>query len=73
MTPKQKADELVDKFQEHVQYWDCRNDVPLEEKHSKHCAIICVDDTLEALEHNHWQNIHWIGYYEEVKQEIEKL
>ena len=36
-------------------------------------SLICIDEILEALEHNTWQNKDYIDYYKEVKQEIEKL
>jgi len=31
-----------------------------------------VDEIIEALEHNSWQNKDWINHYKEVKQEINK-
>jgi hypothetical protein len=37
------------------------------------CTLICVDEIIEALEHNSWQNKDWINHYKEVKQEINKL
>ena len=71
MTPKEKAKELCVKFfepsvfeYEKKQYF---------EEMAKQCAIICVDEILEALEHHTWQNKDWIRYYKEVKQEINKL
>jgi len=53
MNPKEKAKDLVDKFNQ--------------------CALIAVDEIIQALEHNEWQNKDWIGYYNEVKQEIKDL
>ena len=64
MTPQEKAVELVNKY---LQVYDGR--VPL----AKKCALIAVDEILEALELNTWQNQKQIEYYQEVKQEIEKL
>jgi len=61
MTPKEKAKELVNKF---LQIYDGR--VP----QAKQCTLICVDEMLEELgeelklAYNYWQ---------EVKQEINKL
>ena len=61
MTPKEKAKELVNKF---LQIYDGR--VP----QAKQCTLICVDEMLEELgeelklSYNYWQ---------EVKQEINKL
>ena len=73
MNPKEKAEELIGKFQEHAQYWDCYNDVPLEEKHSKQCALICVDELIELYEFEAPYRGFKISYWDEVKQEIEKL
>jgi hypothetical protein len=51
MTPKEKAKELVLKYQFYVTTWDCYNDEPLELKHRmphmKECALIAVDEMLE--------------------------
>mgnify|MGYP001147345583 FL=1 len=61
MIAKEKAKELVNRF---LQIYDGR--VP----QAKHCALICVDEMLEELgeelelAYNYWQ---------EVKQEINKL
>ena len=73
MTPKEKADELVNKFysktdEERVlvnKYWSS----------AKYCALIAVDEIKEALLSildNDISSIHAI-YWEKVKQEIEKL
>jgi hypothetical protein len=65
MTPEEKAKELVDKF--------IPEEESIEFSHVKQCALICVDEIIEALEHNSWQNKDWVNFYDEVKQEIEKL
>ena len=60
---KAKAKELVDKFS----WIDCSSD-------GKQCALICVDEILQVLWHNHEKNSEKMyRYYLEVKQEIEKL
>lgn len=67
MTPEQKAEELVNKFkssQSHDGYNDVR-DIHA----SIRCALIAVDEIIEngfnpQLQYNYWQ---------EVKQEIQKL
>ena len=41
--------------------------------HYIQCALIALDEIIEALELNSWQNIKQIKYYQEIKQEIEKL
>lgn len=58
MTPKEKAIELVEKFMK----FGAADFV------AKQCALISVDDTIEALDHNTWQNKDYIDYYKEVKQ-----
>jgi hypothetical protein len=40
---------------------------------AKHCALIAVDEVIEALHEHHWQNRLTIDYWEEVKHELEKL
>jgi hypothetical protein len=39
----------------------------------RQCALMAVDEVLEALEEHQWQNKKVIEYYLEVKTEIEKL
>ena len=64
MTPKEKAKELVDKF----------TLVGLQRRNEGiECALIAVDEIIEALNCNQWQNKTMIDWYNEVKQEIEKL
>ena len=63
MTAKEKAIELYNKF------WGAYQHDPV----SHECALICVDEILEALEHHTWQNKDWVRYYNEVKEEINKL
>lgn len=70
MTPKEKAEALVEQFRPHSKYWDCFNDEPLEENHAKECAIIAVDEILKAA---FYASDEIYTYYLEVKQEIEKL
>jgi hypothetical protein len=70
MTSKEKALELVDTY--------CRAKldngiIGIYQPLAKQCALICVDEILEALEHHTWQNKDWIRYYKEVKEEINKL
>tara|TARA_R110000823_G_scaffold314274_3_gene443137 strand:- start:424 stop:663 length:240 start_codon:yes stop_codon:yes gene_type:complete len=79
MTSKEKAKDLLDSF-----IWNCKHTEYVDDNrykdnetirliNSKKCALIGVDYTLEALEHNHWENIYCIGYYNEVKREINKI
>ena len=70
MTAKDKAKELVHRF---LQIYDGR--VP----QAKQCALICVDEiyklnNLDVGRYEGEQNIEmYYSYWEEVKQEIEKL
>ena len=67
MTPKDKAEELVLKF-----YWR-ETDLRCSITDAKQCALIAVDELIEALDENAWQNRNVAEYYKEVKHEIEKL
>jgi hypothetical protein len=64
MTPREKAVELVHKFGMENQYYE----------RAKQCALIAVDEILSMGIMSHsgdWQMAK--SYWEEVKQEIEKL
>lgn len=64
MTPKEKAAELVDKFVS-ITLWNGYV------TSAKECAYIAVDEILEVI-----QNLYFMGtvdYWQEVKEEIEKL
>jgi len=63
MTPKEKAIELVSKYYGHF---------TAHMSIAKKCALIAVDEIIEALENNAANSASWL-YYEEVKKEIEKL
>jgi hypothetical protein len=65
MDPKEKAIELVEAMS-----FSCREcDY---EMRAKYCAIRAVDEIIEALKNNAANSASW-KYFEEVKQEIEKL
>ena len=64
MTPKEKA-ELI--FRSMVV------DMSIDAEQSLMCAINAVDEVLEALDENAWQNLKVIEYYMEVRKELEKL
>tara|TARA_R110002126_G_scaffold35183_1_gene108555 strand:- start:482 stop:694 length:213 start_codon:yes stop_codon:yes gene_type:complete len=70
MIAKEKAKELVEKFEYNGVMID---DIRMNEEDAKQCAEICVDEILEsynALEH-YPENLR--DYWQEVKQEINKL
>ena len=60
MTPQEKAQELVDKMY-HYQW--------REKQRAKECALIAVDEVLNTMWEYHLEAEWW----QEVKQEIEKL
>jgi hypothetical protein len=67
MTPKDKAVELVDKFRI-ISYGKYSN--PTKNK-AKQCALIAVDEMIE--ESIGYLSFDRNNYWQEVKQEIEKL
>ena len=86
MTPKEKAEELVDKF-----YQTTPNEYFVNEpigikgrykswEQAKQCALIAVDEIIEFMEADdfdsdtcYWANHSKMQYWIEVKQEIENL
>jgi hypothetical protein len=65
MTPKEKAKELFDK------YFEATNNY----YQAKQCALIAVDEIIEAVRNAYDEELLGIQilYWEKVKQEIEKL
>ena len=71
MTPKEKADELIDKMYYIGRYDDKEDYNPaMAWERAKQCAIIAVDEIINLLSHD--INL-LVNYWFEVKQEIEKL
>jgi hypothetical protein len=72
MTAKEKAIELIDKFEDDLM--EC--DTYFLEQAKKQCALIAVDEILELnLGFSNCDENNWAieKFYIEVKQEIEKL
>ena len=71
MTAKDKAKELIQLFYNK----QCSHSITeLAYKSAKQCALICVDEIVQVLWHNHEKNSEKMyRYYIEVKKEIEKL
>lgn len=75
MTPKQKAEELIDKFIfAQFEAGDIIKNPPL----AKQCALICVDEIISELksiqfDYDLEMDDRNIRYFNEVKQEIENL
>jgi hypothetical protein len=76
MTPKEQAQELINKYSEHS-YISLTNN-PTTSYHKKQCALICVDEILESKPTS---KVHTFKcdlkisreYWQEVKEEINKL
>lgn len=66
MTPKEKAEELFEKFNnpDTTNYPYVNN--------AQQCALIAVDEILSFIEDDR-ESFSWKTYYQEVKQEIEAL
>ena len=72
MTPTEKAKELIDKFTHPVRWKMGQEDVL---ERAKQCALIAVDEVLKFIDERMqgWLDADWVSYWQEVKQEIEKL
>lgn len=74
MTPKEKAEELVGKFRDKIISFLSDN---MKDSNAKQCALIAVDEIIQLLDHTPLIDDdyaeHIINYWNEVKQEIEKL
>jgi hypothetical protein len=65
MTPKEKALELIEKF---------RISKAINESYAKQCALIAVDEILDVITSIYDYDFEKLNpYWEEVKQETEKL
>ena len=66
MTPKEKAQDLIDKF--HIKVHDREGTSAMNEFEAKQCVLIAVDEIIDAVKDlEKWSYIYW----QEVKQEIE--
>jgi hypothetical protein len=75
MTPKEKSEELVDNFYNVIGKNYSKGDgfgTQLFEE-AKQCALIAVDEVIESYKTKDLIYPKEIIYYQEVKQEIEKL
>ena len=76
MTPKEKATELIKKFDVmHYVKLNCGQlPVSMYDSQIKACALICVDEIL-AIKKEIWDDFHreYFDYWQQVKNEIEKL
>lgn len=76
MTPKEKAEELYNKFNPHVLEKDFFGN-NVEHNKTKQCALIACDEIIETEilidEDVYVETPSYLQYWKEVKQEIEKL
>lgn len=73
MTPKEKAKELVENYY-HLFSVELENTINYRE--AKQCALIAVDELMKYAENSYYNKDLIKGaklYFQEVKQEIEKL
>jgi hypothetical protein len=68
MTPKEKAQELVEKYAYNL--WI---DGVCDYDKAKQCALIAVDEILRSHHNLYGVNNKQVKFYSEVQQEIEKL
>ncbi len=78
MTPKEKADSLINKLYPHVKLWDSHNDVLLKDNHLVDSAIICVDEILNFDIRAKCESQFIIAeriesYWQQVKEELIKM
>ena len=74
MTAKDKAKELVEKYQFNG---DMIDDIRMSEDYAVECALICVDEMLQFAYNIEWEKkeeaLYKMKFLKEVKQEINKL
>jgi hypothetical protein len=76
MTPKEKAEELIDKFIEHTQEWDELDGYVNDIYKAKQCALIAIDEIISSNPHSNPFNTNvesTMEYWQQVKQEIQAL
>jgi hypothetical protein len=78
MTPKEKADELFDKYYS-VKWHNGKKVCSMSKQAAKDCALIAVDEMIESYEFDvisdmtNQRYIDKLNYLDEVRQEINKL
>ena len=72
MTPKEKADELCSKYYNRLEHILSIEYVGFDRDIAKQCALVAVDEILSVITNS---NDYYImsNYYQQVKQEMEKL
>jgi len=72
MKPKEKAQELLNSFYQPLGYLKCGVNNTIMWEHAKQCALIAVDEIIDAIIGTYDFDII-NEYWQEVKQEIENL
>ena len=73
MKPKEKAEELLDKYRTYIRKADVYDYLFFEDENflSKQCALIAVDEVIDALpDTTSPYNLKQIDYWQQVKNEI---
>jgi hypothetical protein len=72
MTPKEKAEALVERFRMNVLDWD---GCSINEHKAKQCALIAVDEIINTATpvYDSFWPMNTKDYWQEVKQEIENI
>ena len=74
MTAKEKANELVGKYEHHSKPMEYGINFSGDIDHAIESALICVDEFIDALSFNSSPTAEGLTeFYEKVKQEINKL
>ncbi len=74
MTPKEKAKELIEKFSFSNRYNLEKDGYFYNIYAAKESAHICVDEIMQSIRYIDAQmDLGYVGYWQEVKQEIENL
>ena len=77
LSPQQKAKELLQSMMMStnsvINFTTGDMDYLPQNQYAKQCAMIAVDEIIEALDCNQWQNKTMIDWYNQVKTEIQKL
>jgi hypothetical protein len=73
MTPKEKAEELYSKYYNRIEHTLSEDVSGFEKDIVKHLVVIAVDELIEEQEKYNNGSFYPSNYWNEVKQEIEKL
>ncbi len=74
MTPKEKAEELVNKYKPHSYNGAIEEtDELMELFHAKQCALIAVDEIIKEVTPKVQLYTYQLDFWQQVKQEIEQL